>query len=128
MKKLINQIIKFGFVGVICFVIDYGILVFLREIFNIDILIASAISFTLSTIVNYILSVTWVFSVNKQTSKIKNLVIFIVFSVIGLILTQIIMWIGIKFLDYRIVKIIATAIVMCFNFVTRKIFLEKNSK
>ncbi len=57
----------------------------------------------------------------------KNFIIFIVFSVIGLGLTELIMWLGVDIMkiSYLIVKIIATAIVMVFNFVTRKIFLEK---
>ena len=36
MVKLIQQMIKFGFVGVLCFFIDYGIMVFLTEVFGIN--------------------------------------------------------------------------------------------
>ena len=45
----------------------------------------------------------------------------------GLGLTELIMWFGedILKISYLIVKIVATVIVMIFNFVTRKIFLEK---
>ena len=51
---------------------------------------------------------------------------FIILSIVGLILTEIIMWFGTDILKihYLIVKIVATAIVMVFNFVTRKMFLE----
>ena len=51
MKKLIEQMIKFGFVGFLCFFIDWGIMVFLTEVFGIDPLISSAISFTVSVTV-----------------------------------------------------------------------------
>ena len=44
MKKLIEQIIKFGFVGFLCFFIDYGIMVFLTEIMGVDYLVSSGIS------------------------------------------------------------------------------------
>ena len=66
------------------------------------------------------------FDVNKEKSAKKNFVIFIILSIIGLIITEIIMWIGsdIMKINYLIVKIIATAIVMVFNFITRKMFLE----
>ena len=40
MKKLINQIWKFGIVGVICTVIDFGILTFLREVAGVHYLIS----------------------------------------------------------------------------------------
>ena len=53
MKKLIEQIMKFGLVGVFCFVIDYGLMIFLTEVFGISYLISSGISFSVSVIVNY---------------------------------------------------------------------------
>ena len=52
MKKLIEQMIKFGFVGFLCFFIDWGIMVFLTEVFGINPLISSTISFTVSVTVN----------------------------------------------------------------------------
>ena len=51
MKKLIEQMIKFGFVGFLCFFIDWGIMVFLTEVFGINPLISSTISFTVSVTV-----------------------------------------------------------------------------
>ena len=59
-KKLINQIFKFGIVGGLAFIIDYGILFTLTEFLNIPSLISAAISFTVSVIFNYILSIKWV--------------------------------------------------------------------
>lgn len=128
MKKLFNQLIKFGVVGVIAFIIDYGIMVLLTEVFNIQSLISAAISFTISVIFNYIASIKWVFDVNKEkNNKAKELIIFIILSVIGLGINELIMWIMDKNFGiyYMISKIIATIVVMCYNFVTRKLFLEK---
>lgn len=126
MKRLVSQLIRFGFVGGVAFVIDFAVLYLCTSVFGIYYLISSFISFTVSTIFNYIASVKWVFDVDKKKSQSKNFLIFIVFSVIGLGLNQLIMWIGVDKLNiyYLLVKIIATAIVMVFNFVTRKMFLE----
>ncbi|MBO5530377.1 MAG: GtrA family protein [Bacilli bacterium] len=117
---------KFLLVGGLAFVIDYVTLIICKEVFNIPVLISAAIAFTVSVVVNYILSVKWVFDVDKSKSEKKNFIIFIVFSIIGLGLTELIMWFGVDIvkISYLIVKIIATAIVMVFNFVTRKLFLE----
>lgn len=125
-NKLFNQILKFGVVGGIAFVIDYITLIVCKEIFNINVLLSAAIAFTVSVIFNYILSIKWVFDVNKDKNSKKNFIIFIIFSIIGLGLTELIMWFGTDIIkiNYLIVKIIATAIVMIFNFITRKIFLE----
>lgn len=127
MKKLIMQIIKFGMVGGLCFLIDYGVMIFLTEVFNINYLISSGISFTVSVIVNYILSMRFVFETEKDDSAMKKFIIFVVLSVIGLIINQILMWILVDKIGifYMISKIGATFIVMVYNFITRKLILEK---
>ena len=125
-ENLLIQIFKFGIVGGIAFLIDYIVLFCCKAFIGLSVLLSAAIAFTVSVIYNYIASVKWVFDVNKEKSAKKNFVIFIILSIIGLIITEIIMWIGsdIMKINYLIVKIIATAIVMVFNFITRKIFLE----
>lgn len=124
---IIEQLLKFGVVGGIAFIIDYLVLFTCTEFLGIYYLISSLISFSVSTVFNYIASIQWVFDVNQEKSQRKNFVLFIVFSVIGLGLNQLIMWFGVDILHiyYMLVKIGATAIVMVFNFITRKIFLEK---
>ena len=127
-NELFNQIMKFGVVGGIAFIIDYICFIISKEIFGLSVLLSAAIAFIISVIFNYILSIKWVFNVNKEIDQKKNFIIFIVLSIIGLILTEIIMWFGTDIIkiSYLIVKIFATAIVMVFNFITRKIFLERN--
>lgn len=123
-----EQIIKFGFVGFLCFFIDYGVMVFLTEVFQIDYLVSGGISFTVSVIVNYILSITFVFETDKDKNKLKEFVVFVFLSVIGLGINEACMWLAVEAagIYYMISKIGATAVVMVYNFVTRKIFIEKN--
>ena len=128
MKKLIEQIMKFGIVGVLCFVIDYGLMIFLTEVFGISYLISSGISFSVSVIVNYILSLKFVFKTDESRNKIIEFIIFVVLSVIGLGINQVLMWICVDKLHifYMISKIGVTAVVMVYNFITRKLIIEKN--
>ena len=125
-SKLFQQIFKFGIVGGIAFIIDYGIMVISKELLGFSILLSAGLGFTISIIFNYIASVKWVFNVNKDKNEKKNFILFMIFSVIGLILTELIMFVGTNIINisYLIVKIAATAIVMVFNFITRKLFLE----
>ena len=126
MKKIINQLFKFGIVGGIAFVIEYGLLYLLTEKIGIYYLVSSLISFSVSVIFNYIASVLWVFDVDKEKSKVRNFIYFIGLSIVGLGINELIMWGGVDKLHiyYMLVKLFATAVVMVFNFITRKMFLE----
>lgn len=127
MKKLINQILKFGVVGGIAFVIDYGILFLLAKVIGLNELISAAISFIVSLTFNYFLSTKWVFDAKKQTPK--EVIIFVLLSVVGLGINELLIYLGIKKLgiDVMIVKLFATAIVMVYNFITRKLIIEKHN-
>lgn len=121
-----QQIIRFAVVGGSAFVIDYGIMIFLTELFGVNYLISSGISFTVSVIFNYVLSVKWVFNVTGERSKTQDFAVFIILSAIGLGINQVIMWLAVDILGifYMLSKIGATGVVMVYNFVTRKLFLE----
>ena len=130
MKKLFEQIVKFGIVGAIAFVIDYAVLFVLVQFLHMDSIIAATISFTVSVIFNYLASMKYVFVGRADQSKQTQFIIFIVLSVIGLG-----MWILNGILSpfiptyyYLVSKIVATAIVMVWNFVSRKIFLEEKNQ
>ena len=125
MKKLISQFFKFGVVGIIAFIVDYLSLYLLTEFLNVYYLISSIISFLLSIIVNYILSIKWVFDIKKKQS-FKDVIIFTLLSAIGLLINLLVMYLSVEVfkIHYMIGKLISTFIVMIWNFVTRKMFLE----
>ena len=125
-EKIIIQLIKFGIVGVIATVIDFGVLMFLKELMHIDVLAASAVAFSVSVIANYILSMLFVFE-SRGNGKVKEFLVFVVLSIGGLLLNQFIMWIGTEIMTayYLWVKAFALVFVPIYNFITRKIFLEK---
>ncbi len=145
MKNLIQQFLKFGVVGVIAFVVDFTVTMLLYNVirsltgFEYSEMVGSFFGFIISVIVNYVLSMHFVFERREDLDKQQEFVIFIILSAIGLVLNLIIMWLlnhplydNISILRkisanlyVAASKIIATAIVTVYNFVTRKIFLEK---
>ena len=128
MKKLIIQLIKFGIVGVIATLVDLAVLMILKEYMMVDVLIASAVAFSVSVIANYILSMLFVFKGGKS-GKSKEFLIFVALSIGGLLINQFIMWIGTEIMTayYLWVKVFALVFVPIYNFITRKIFLEKKA-
>lgn len=139
MKHLMNQVMKFGVVGGLSFLIDYGIFVFLANEIGIHYLAANFFGFTISLIFNYTMSMKFVFERREGADKRKEFIMFIFLSVVGLALQELIILgcvdgiylhsailretvdIGIA---KQIGKLIATAIVMVYNFISRKIFIE----
>ena len=127
-KKLLEQLVKFGIVGVIATLLEWIIFYICTNQLKIHYSISTIIGFSISTIFNYWASVKWVFDVDKEkNSKTKELVVFILLSIVGLGINELIMWIMDKEFGiyYMISKIVATIVVMCYNFITRKLFLEK---
>lgn len=126
MKKLIAQMMKFGVVGIIAFVIDYGLMVLLTELVGLNYLVSATISFTVSVIFNYIASMRYVFAHKEGMSRKREFTIFVVLSIIGLGINNGLMWLGtsVMGISYLITKIFATAVVTVWNFVTRKKFLD----
>ena len=139
MTKLIQQFLKFGVVGVICFFIDTGLYTICNFI-GIPYLISGVIGFSVSVVVNYLLSMKYVFVRRDDLSRKKEFIIYLILSLIGLILNELILFVCVdviygnwswlrSFMHPRaaeiLAKIGATGIVMVYNFVTRKIFMER---
>lgn len=128
-KALIEQFLKFGVVGVIATLIDYGILMVLSQLAGWDPLPASAVSFTASLIFNYLASMRFVFERREDISRRRELLVFVALSVVGLALNSAIMWAGTRLLGSGAVavtatKLVATCLVMLWNFASRKRWLE----
>lgn len=126
-KKLMLQILKFVVVGATAFLIDYGILMLLTKYAMFNHLLANVISFTISVLNNYYLSTTWVFESQQKQSQPVVLVVFIVMSVIGLLLNTAVIFVCVDYLkifSLTISKVLATGVVMVYNFVSRKIYFE----
>lgn len=145
MKKLIQQLIKFGAVGGLCFVIDWliglGVLNITDNFLGkaVATQVAAISGFTISVIVNYILSMKFVFERKEDMNRKAEFIVFIILSIIGLGINSLVIWvctvpvynniptlaaINYSFI-YTAAKVIATAIVMVYNFISRKLLLEK---
>lgn len=129
MKKLIEQILKFGVVGIIATVIDFGVLYMLSQPLGMDPVISAGISFCVSLVFNYVASMRYVFTHREDMSRSREFVIFLVLSLIGLAINEAIMAAGVAVLGNSALavmgtKVLATAIVMVWNFVSRKKWLD----
>ncbi|MBQ7841757.1 MAG: GtrA family protein [Lachnospiraceae bacterium] len=133
-SKLGQQIIKFGLVGFLCFFIEYFALILFKELLNWNVIAANTTAFTISAIVNYLFSIFFVFETDKNVNKGKQFLVFFLLAIGGCIINNIVLKLGTMVLDpfwsrsYMIVKPFATGVVMVYNFITRKMFIEKKEE
>ncbi len=147
-KKLIMEILRFLLVGGLATLVDFAIyelcrFLLLKELNNnLNLALSTTFGFIFGNIVNYILSIVFVFKgakEDKETQTVKAFLIFTLIGVIGLgikVLTQtggnylmsvifnskdsFILWL----LD-TLVYCVATLIVLIWNYIGRKLFIFK---
>ena len=128
--SLLVQMARYGVTGLVAFLVDFGLLVFLVEIFRVHYLLAAAGGFLAGLMTNYLISIRWVFSHRSVADQRVEFTVFAGVGVGGLALTEIVLWLGTDVLlfDYRISKIIAVIIVLAWNFGLRKALLFRNAR
>lgn len=139
MKKLLEQVVKFGIVGIIAFVIDWGIYNLLLFTVHMNATVAATISFLISLCFNYLASMKYVFVHRDDMARWMEMLIFLVSSAVGLLINDVIIWCFTSViidpsmavtnhpryaLYANIGKLVATVIVAVWNFVIRKWLLD----
>ena len=119
------QFFRYIFVGGVSFLADGGSL-FLITTIGVNYLISVIFAFVIGLAFNYGLSKLLVFENSSVNGRIEFLVYGII-GVIGLGFTEIIMYVltEIAGLYFMVSKVIATIIVLVWNFVARKIILYR---
>lgn len=132
-----QEILRFVITGGVSFVVEFILLVVLRDTAGLPTLLANAIAFTVSVIVNYFLCLLWVFQGAQGGSRGKQAVFFLT-SLIGLALNELIMFVlgavlgedtvlfsfaGRAVSMYMVNKVIATLLVMVWNYFSKRAVL-----
>ena len=145
-NKLFAQIFKFAIVGGLSFVIDFVITMIVSAVcrsFGMSVELAATVGglfgFCISLVFNYFMSMKFVFERKDDLDRKKEFLIFAALSAIGLGLNELILYFGVLLCDKMFpqisadypsvitagVKMVATGIVMVYNFISRKMTLEK---
>lgn len=155
-QDLIWEIFRFLLVGGTATLVDYGVFYLFREwllpetLFawtgwnTLSLIIATALGFCVGLLVNWILSVKFVFRAVKNKEEAASQKSFWIFTIIGLIglaitelgvvllvhiLPEITLFGVTEFLlpwDEWLSKVVMTCIVLVFNYVARKTFIFKS--
>jgi putative flippase GtrA len=119
------QLIRYVIVGAVAFLIDFSALYILTEFFGIFYLVSAAIGFILGLLVNYFLSVSWVFNNRKLENRKFEFGIFAIIGMVGLVLNEVFIWFFTQdlLIFYLYSKILAGVVILLWNFFARKFML-----
>lgn len=122
--SFVLKFIKFGVVGIMGMMVDFGLTYLLKEPLKVNKYIANSIGFTFAATSNFILNKLWTFN-NSDTHIAAQFSKFFIISILGLLLNSLIIFLltDHKFrMNFYIAKAIATLIVFLWNFLMNYFF------
>lgn len=123
------QFVRYGFVAVAAFIVDFGLLYIFTNKLHIYYLLSATLSFSISLVLNYWLSVLWVFSRSTYKRHVE-IGIFTLIGVVGLGLNLVVIGLltSVFGLFYLKSKLVAVVVVFFWSFGARKFLLYRKPK
>ena len=122
-KILLERLIKFCLVGCSGVVVDFGITYICKEWLRLNKYLSNSLGFLCAASSNYILNRIWTF-VNNNPHIAEQYMRFVGFSLAGLLINNLVIYALQRStkLNFYITKLIATIIVMGWNFTMNYLF------
>lgn len=131
-KSILGQMWRYFLTGGLAFVVDFGLFAICLGALGWHYLVSNLVGLVAGLVVNYWISVRWVFAACKRSVSNRTLEfsMFALIGILGVLLNQALMWLQVDFLEIlpMLAKFISAAIVLLWNFGIRKIFLFKSLK
>ena len=117
---LLRQFLRFAGVGVIGTIGHYATLIFVVEILDYDPVFGSTIGFLIGALINYFLNRHYTFTTNTRHSI--ALPKFIAVATVGMVINAVVMAALSTYLSlhYLLAQVIATGLVLVWNFIANK--------
>ena len=127
-NNIFAQLFRYAIVGGVSFVVDYGLLYVFTEWLSFHYLVSASLSFIAGLVVNYSISVKWIFRHSKLSNKSAEFTVYGIIGVVGLLLNNALMYLFTDYfqIHYMISKLLSAVIVLGWNFIGRRIILFKN--
>lgn len=124
-EKTIVQLFRYTFVSAASLAVDFLLLALLTEIFSIHYLLSAAFSYLGGLIVNYFLSIVWVFHSRKLDNRRLEFGIFLIIGIAGLGINELLMWLFVDVLAlyYLLARVFSAGFGYAWKYVARKLIL-----
>lgn len=124
------QMFRYAIVGWTVFAVDIALLYILTEYFNVYYLLSATIAFAIALLIDYLITVNWVFNVRSIESRRLEVFIFVIIGLTGLILNTFFIWFFTEITNiyYMLSKLLSSFLIYLWNFFARKFILYNNRK
>ena len=130
-QGLVGQSLRYFVTGGLAIIVEFGAFALALYYFDIHYLVANLIGLMAGNVVNYLLTVGWVFSTEKRKMEkhvVLEVVVFVTISLVGMGLNEFLMYVfvGLLAIQEMVSKVGAAIIVLLYNFLARKFILFKS--
>ncbi|HXS51017.1 MAG TPA: GtrA family protein [Usitatibacter sp.] len=117
--------VRYFVVGGVAACVDIGLFTLFARQLGFPYQPVAAATFLLATLVNYVLSIRYVFHSGRNFGRRWEIVMVYVVSAVGLVLNGAILWVGVELarLDLLLAKLFATGTVFFWNYLSRRLFV-----
>lgn len=119
-----SQVIRFIVVGGASFLIEFCLFTFLIDVVDIKYTHANLPAMAVAILFNYFLTRWFVFDSARYNQR-KTFVLFLTFTLMGVVLNQFLLWFMVEqlIINIKISKVLTVASVAVFNYFTKKHFV-----
>ena len=116
---------RYFVVGGVAACVDVGLFMLFAKVLGLPYLRVAVGTFILATLVNYLLSVRFVFLSGRRFTKRWEIALVYAVSAIGLVLNAAILWLGVELVHLGLLpaKLAATGTVFFWNYLARRLFV-----
>jgi putative flippase GtrA len=119
------KIVRYFFVGGIAAAVDITIFFVFAKLFGFNYLTVGACGFVIATLVNYVLSIRYVFESGARFERKQEVMFVYIVSILGLLWHQAVLFVCVDVLKIELMssKVTATASVFLWNYITRRYWI-----
>lgn len=132
-KSLAGQFLRYLVTGGLAFVVDFGLFALCLYVCGWHYLLANLVGLVAGLVLNYAMSIVWVFTACNRTLEKQKTVEFILFALVGIAgvgINQLLMYLMVDGLSLNemLSKMVAAVLVLMWNFGARKLMLFRGKK
>ncbi len=126
-RKLIGELLRYQIAGTVIALAEAAVLFLLTDGLGVHYLLSNLLCFLLTTLLNYIFSVVFVFETDKNHAIRQELTSWLGLSVLRLGLCQLLLWLGTEALGlhYMLAKALTMLFSHFYNFFVQRLLLQK---